>query len=39
MEKEYKPQYRKDVNQQPFTFKQEPWLNAPQLDQNISIQI
>lgn len=37
--KEYVPEYRKDVNQNPFVFEQVPWINAPQLEQTISIQL
>jgi len=37
--KEYVPDYRKNVNQNPFMFDWVPWINAPQLNQNISIQL
>lgn len=36
--KEYHAKYRDDLYKNELVFEEIPWINAPQLDQNISIQ-
>lgn len=36
--KEFRAEYLRDVNPNPFIFNEVPGINAPQLEQNISIQ-
>ncbi len=38
MQKEYQAEYRKDLYKNKRVFEKTPWINAPQLKQNISIQ-
>jgi len=37
-EKEYNPTYTKDIQIFNFGTEQVPWINAPQINQNISIE-
>ncbi len=38
MTKEYKPYFIEDIKEEEMIFEEIPWINAPQLNQNISIE-